>query len=353
MRRLVRKRSEKAGLPPGSLLHIGEQKTEEVRVTVINYDENNYQEIHCKNIEETYPFKEKNNISWINIDGLHDILPIEKLGKHYGLHPLLLEDILNTSQRPKIEDYGDYIFIVLKMLSYEEKNGIGSEQVSLVLGSNFVLSFQENVGDVFDSLRERIKSNKGPVRKSGPDYLIYSLMDAIVDNYFSILEKEGEKIEEIEDQLTEDPGPFTLSLIRDLKSEMILLRRAIWPLREVVSGLERSESRLIYKSIRVYLRDIYDHTIQIMDTIESYRDTAASMIDIYLSGMSNKMNEIMKVLTIFATIFIPLTFLAGLWGMNFRYMPEIGWHWGYFAALGIMAIVALILIMYFRKKRWF
>ncbi len=350
MPRLV-KRSKKTGLPPGTLIHIGERKTEKTRITIIDYDETQFEEKQAKRIEECFPFKDKPTVTWINIDGIHEVEIIEKLGSHFGLHPLLLEDILNTEQRPKMEDFGDYIFVVLKMLYHDEAE-IEAEQVSLILGSNFVISFQEREGDVFDPIRERIRQGKGRIRKAGADYLAYALLDAIVDNCFLILETLGERIEDTEQQLATNPIPETLQLIRKLKKGMIFLRKAIWPLREVVSGLERCESVLIHESTGAYLRDVYDHTIQVIDTVESFRDMVSGMLDIYLSSISNKMNEVMKVLTIFAVIFIPLTFVAGIYGMNFRFMPELGWQWGYPMILIVMASIAAGMLGYFRRKRW-
>ena len=353
MSRLIKKRSGKAGLPPGTLVHVGERKAEKVKIRILDYDEAQFEEKEAKTIEESFPFKDKPTVTWINIDGLHEVEIIEKLGSHFGLHPLLLEDILNTDQRPKMEDYGDYIFVVLKMLySGENKDEIEAEQVSLILGSNFVISLQEREGDVFDPIRDRIRKSKGRIRKTGSDYLAYALLDAIVDNYFLILENVGEKIEDTEQQLATNPSPETLQYIRELKNEMIFLRKSIWPLRELINGLERCESTLIHESTGAYLRDVYDHTIQIIDTVESYRDMISGMVDIYLSSISNKMNEVMKVLTIFASIFIPLTFVAGLYGMNFEFMPELTWHWGYFALLGFMVFVGVSLMVYFKRKRW-
>lgn len=353
MKRLIKKRSHKTGLPPGTLVHVGERKAEKVKIIILDYDEAQFEEKEAKIIEETFPFKDKPTVTWVNIDGLHEAEIIEKLGSYFGLHPLLLEDILNTDQRPKMEDYGDYIFIVLKMLYPDEnKDEIEAEQVSLILGSNFVISFQEREGDVFDPVRDRIRKSKGRIRKAGSDYLAYALLDAIVDNYFLILENVGEKIEDTEQQLATNPSPETLQYIRELKNEMIFLRKSVWPLRELINGLERCESTLIHESTGLYLRDVYDHTIQIIDTVESYRDMISGMVDIYLSSVSNKMNEVMKVLTIFASIFIPLTFIAGIYGMNFEFMPELNWRWGYFALLGFIAIVGISLLVYFKRKRW-
>ena len=353
MPKSLRRKSRKAGLPPGTLVHVGEEKTAKVKITVIDYDESNLQEKEIVKIDECYPFKEKPTVTWINIDGVHDVDVIEKIGKNYGIHPLLLEDIVNTEQRPKIEDFEGYLFLVVKMLSFDEKQReIKTEQVSLVLGPNYVLSFQEREGDVFDPVRDRIRRAKGRIRKMGADYLAYALLDAIVDGYFLILERIGDRIEELEESLISQPDTKTLTAIHYLKREMIFLRRSVWPLREVISGMSRRESTLIKESTEIFLRDVYDHTIQVIDTIETYRDMVSGMLDTYLSSISNRMNEVMKVLTIFAAIFIPLTFVAGIYGMNFSYMPELGWKWGYFAALAIMAAICISMLIYFRNKKW-
>ncbi len=351
--RFTKRHSKKAGLPPGTLVHIGEKKIDVVRITYIDYDEQNFEEKQVTNIEECFKFKDTKTVTWINIDGIHDIVLIEKLGKQFDLHPLILEDILNTDQRPKLEDFDNYLFIVLKMLSYnDEKQMVEAEQVSLVLGNNFLISFQERVGDVFEIIRDRIRNAKGRIRKMGADYLAYTLMDAIVDSYFAVLEKLGEKIESMEEQLVTDPGEKTPQQIHSLKREMIFLRKSVWPLREVISGLQRADSQLIDESTGIYLRDVYDHTIQIIDTIESSRDMVSGMLDIYLSSISNKMNAVMKVLTIIATLFIPLTFVAGIYGMNFENMPELKWRWGYACVWAVMATVAVIMLFYFRRKKW-
>lgn len=351
--RFTKKSPEKAGLPPGTLVHIGEKMLEKAKITIIDYDETNFQEKEAKTVEECFPFKDEPTNTWINIDGLHEVDIIEKIGKHFDVHPLILEDILHTGQRPKMEDFENYIYIVLKMLSFNEnENEIKSEQVSLILSKNVVISFQESVGDVFNPVRERIRNGKGRIRKMGSDYLAYALMDAIVDNYFIILEKLGEKIEVLEEELITNPVPETLHMIHNLKREMIFLRKSVWPLREVISNLERGESHLIMESTTIYLRDVYDHTIQVIDTIETFRDMLSGMLDIYLSSVSNKMNEVMKVLTIIATIFIPLTFIAGIYGMNFEYMPELSWQWGYPAVWAVVIVIGASMVLYFRKKRW-
>jgi magnesium transporter len=359
MAKRAKKRLKKAGLPPGTLVHVGEKKVEAVKISYLDYDEQNFQERQASNIEECFPFKTTPTVTWINIDGLHDVEIIEKLGNQFELHPLILEDVLHTEQRPKYEDFDNYIFIVLRMLQYNEQiQDIESEQVSLILGANFVISFQERIGDVFDSVRERLRNAKGRIRKMGPDYLAYALLDAIVDSYFAILEKIGERIESMEEQLVANPTEKTLHHIHTMKREMILLRKSIWPLREVISGVQRSESSLISETTGLYLRDVYDHTIQVIDTVESFRDMVSGMLDIYLSSISNKMNEVMKVLTIIATIFIPLTFIAGIYGMNFNAekspwsMPELNWYWGYPAVWVVMVVVMVIMLIYFRRKKW-
>ena len=350
---LIKTRSKKAGLPPGTLVHIGEKKAETPKIIIMDYDEARFQEKEIKTIEECFLFKDTPTVTWINIDGLHRVEILEKLGECYGLHPLVLEDILNTDQRPKMEDYGEYLYIVLRMLNYNDKSSeIESEQISLVLGPNFVFSFQEREGDTFNPIRDRIRNSKGRIRKMGADHLAYTLLDSIIDNYFIILEKLGEKIEFLEEEVITRPTPETLQTVHHLKREMIFLRKGVWPLREVISGLERGESSLIKESTRIYLRDVYDHTIQTIDTIETYRDMVSGMLDIYLSSISNRLNAVMKVLTIIATIFMPLTFLAGIYGMNFKYMPELEWRWGYPAVWFAVVLISVSMLIYFRKKRW-
>lgn len=349
----IKQRSKKAGLPPGTLVHIGEKKIEEPKITIMDYDETHFEEKEIKTVEECFAFKEKPTVTWINVDGLHQVKILEKLGECYGLHPLVLEDILNTDQRPKMEDYGEYLYIVLKILEDNDKlNEIITEQISFIVSSNFIISFQEKIGDVFNPIRERIRSGTGRIRKMGADYLVYALLDSIVDNYFAILEKVGEKIEFLEEKLITQPTSETLQIIHHLKKEMIFLRKAVWPLREVISGLERGESPLIQQKTGIFLRDVYDHTIQVIDTIESFRDMVSGMLDIYLSSVSNRLNQVMKVLTIIATIFMPLTFMAGVYGMNFKHMPELEWRWGYPLVLLIMLSVGGLMLTYFRRKKW-
>lgn len=349
----IKQRSLKIGLPAGSLVHVGDRLTDRTRVTIIDYDEAGVQERREQNVGDCLSFKDKPTVTWIDVDSLHEVELLEQLGSSFGVHPLALEDILNTDQRPKMEDYGSYIYLVLKMLRYDDQHDeIIAEQVSLILGDTFLISFQEIPGDVFDPTRDRIKSGKGRIRKEGADYLAYTLLDAIVDNYFIILEKLGERIQDLEDIVADAPTPATLRQIHKLKREMIFLRRAVWPLREVINGLQRCESPLMKPATLVYLKDIYDHTIHTIDTIEAYRDMLSGMLDIYLSTNSNRLNQIMKVLTIIATIFIPLTFIAGVYGMNFDNMPELKWQSGYFIVVGGMILIGLIMLAMFRRKKW-
>ncbi|MBL7179434.1 MAG: magnesium/cobalt transporter CorA [Desulfobacterales bacterium] len=353
MEKFIKRTSKKAGAPPGTLVHIGEKREEKTQITLINYDAEQLQERVIDTIEEVFPLKELPTVTWINIDGLHQIDIIEKTGRYFNIHPLVLEDILNTGQRPKAQEFEDCIFVVLKMLYYNENlEETRGEQFSLVLGENYLISFQETHGDVFNTIRDRIRNPKTRMRKAGCDYLAYTLIDAIVDNYFIILETLGETIETLEDELLENPGRETLHTLHEMKREMIYMRKQIWPIREIINTLIKSESPLINESTRVYFKDIYDHTIQVIDTIESYRDFLAGMLDIYLSTVSNKMNEIMKVLTMIATIFIPITFIAGIYGMNFKYMPELEWRWGYFLLWGIIAVIVAIMIVFFKKRDW-
>jgi len=351
--KISERRAKKAGQPPGTLDYIQEEKQKEVKINYIDYDTKDYTEKETDKIEDCYKFKDSPTISWINIEGVSDIDIIEKLGSHFDIHPLIQEDISHVHQRPKMEEHENSIYIVLKMLKYDEVNQeIEAEQVSLVLGNNFVITFQEKPGDVFEPIRKRLKNENGRIRNMKADYLAYALIDIIVDNYFVILEKISDRIEQIEEELVEQPSEGTLQTIYELKNEMIFLRKSVWPLREVINGLDKNETSFISPSIKVYLRDVYDHTIQVIETVETLRDMLGGMLDIYLSSLSNKMNEIMKVLTIIATIFIPLTFIAGIYGMNFEYMPELSLRNGYFVILIVMAVVALYMVYYFKKKKW-
>ncbi|MFX1250554.1 MAG: magnesium/cobalt transporter CorA [Promethearchaeota archaeon] len=347
------KRSKKVGLPPGTPVFVGEPKTDKVITTVLDYDENQIEQTSVNTIKEFHSFLNKPTVTWINTDGLHDINLLEEYGKEFQLHPLTLEDIIHTDQRPKVEEYDNYLFIILKMLDYEvEREEIVIEQVSLILSENIVLSFQERTGDVFNPVRDRIIHKKGIIRRKKADYLVHALIDVIVDHYFIILEKLQEKIEILEEELVTNPMPQTLQKIHSLRTNMIFVRKAIWPLREVISLLQRGGSRFIQEDTQKYIRDVYDHTIQVIETVETLRDVVSAMLDIYLSSVSNKMNEVMKVLTIIATITIPLTVISGIYGMNFQFMPERDWIFGYPFALSLMGLVVIIMLVYFWRKKW-
>jgi magnesium transporter len=354
MPRPIKKRSQKAGLPPGTPIHIGERQIEKTQISLFDYNEQLLEEKELTQAQECVLFKNNSMVTWINVVGLHQVEVLEELNGCFGLHPLVLEDILNTDQRPKLEDYGDYLYIVLKALFLGNGRGneVESEQISLILGTNFVLSFQEKESPLFKPIRDRLRNNKGRIRKMGADYLVHAILDAIIDHYFVVLEKLGEQIEFLEEEVVTKPRPTTLQATHQLKREMIFLRKAVWPLREVIGSLERGESSLIQESTILYLRDIYDHTIQVIDNIETFRDMLSGMMDIYLSSISNRMNEVMKVLTIIATLFIPLTFIVGLYGMNFKYMPELEWPWGYPLVLILMLAVTIFMMIYFRRKNW-
>jgi magnesium transporter len=350
------RRSKKSGSPPGTLVHIGEERTDRVRITLVQYNESGVREQRLEDLEHMEQILAKadeEGVSWMNIEGVHHLETIEKMGKSYGIHPLTLEDIVNTEQRPKTEEYDDYFFIVMKAFDYADH---GSEllmsQISLILKPKWVISFEEKDGAIFSTLRDRILAGKGRLRKEGSDYLAYCLIDVTVDHYFNILEKLGERIELLQEDLIRNPTQITLQHIHKLKRQMILFRRSVWPLRETVGSLLRGESGAIHKSTLVYLRDVYDHLIHVIDSVEIYRDMLGGMMDLYLSSLSNRMNEIMKVLTVIATIFMPLTFIAGVYGMNFKYMPELEWHWGYPAVLLLMAAVAVYMLFHFSRKKW-
>ena len=343
----------KPGLSPGTLVHVGRRKTGTPQLYLIEYDSHQLAEARIGDPGEVEKQAKEAAVVWLNLDGLHDGDLITRIGTRFGIHPLTLEDIMNTDQRPKFETYDDYLFIVLKMLEYDEQNArVLSEQVSLVLGRDFLVSFQEGEGDVFAPVRERIRKSKGRIRSGGCDYLAYALIDAVVDHYFKILEHFEERIEAVEEELFDDPTTETLEAIHEAKRELMFLRKQVWPTRELVGSLIRVDSPLVASGTSIFFRDVYDHTIQIIDTIESYRDILSGFMDIYLSKVSYRMNEIMKVLTIMATIFIPLTFVAGIYGMNFRYMPELGWRWGYPLTWVVMLVMVLLMLRYFRKNKW-
>ena len=353
MGRLVSRASKPAGSTPGTLFHTGPKKVEEVRIRVIDYDAEHIEEQTLDRIEDCFPVADASAVTWINVDGLHDVSILESVGDHFGVHRLALEDVLSTSQRPKVEEYERHFLFIMKMLSFDtETETVTAEQVSLIVGSGYVFSFQERFGDVFEPVRERMRSGKGRIRSRRTDYLAYALIDAVVDNYFRILEQVGDSIERIEEEVLADPSTETMHRIHRLKREMLILRKAVWPLREATGQLYRGEVKLIGDEAQLFLRDVYDHSIQVIDTVETLRDVLSGAMDLYMSGVSNRMNEVMKVLTIIATIFIPLSFFAGLYGMNFDYMPELHLRWGYPTLLAGMALVGGGMLWQFKRKGW-
>ncbi|AAW40140.1 magnesium/cobalt transporter CorA [Dehalococcoides mccartyi] len=353
MTRQSKKYSQKAGMLPGSVVFIGEGKTEPASLSLSSYTPDAYQPLPLKTLADcSTQVKQSGGIVWVKVSGLQDTAMVEELGKCFNLHPLTLEDVVNTEQRPKLEDYGNYLFAVIKALHWDsELKKTRSEHISLILGKNFLISFQEHQSDIFNPIHQRLQSDNGRIRKLGADYLLYSILDIIVDGYFSLIEGFGDYLDEIEEQLLSSPSSQTLKQISEAKKEMLFIRKSIWPARETVAAIERSETPLIDKSSHIYFRDIYDHLIQQIDTGETYRDMLSNMIDIYLSSLSNRMSEVMKVLTIFASIFIPLTFIVGIYGMNFD-IPELRFSWGYPGILLFMLAIALILVLFFKRKKW-
>lgn len=352
--RLIRGNLRKAGMPPGTVFYAGEAPAEPVRISLMEYDANLFREQSLSRIEEVLDYQATLGTSWINIDGISDVGLVEKIGKRFNLHPLVMEDIVVPGQRPKMEDYEDTLFIVVRMLRYDAgRSEILTEQISMILRQNCLITFQETVGDVFDQIRDRLRNNKGRARKMPADYLAYCLIDAIVDQYFSILDSYGEKIEKVEDDLLDRPDQQTLGRIHEFKRELTMLRKCIWPMRELAAAMQRSDNDLIQQSTKIYLRDVYDHTIQIIDTIESLRDVIASLLEVYLSSLNTRMNSVMKVLTLIATIFMPLSFLASVYGMNFKHMPELDSYWMY--PVGFWSLIAVTvgaMLYYFKRQNW-
>ena len=345
---------QKTGQPPGKLIYIGDASDAPVHISVFDYDTDHFEEKTFTNPEDCFKYKNTLTSTWINIDGVHRTDLVEKVGKHYGINTLVLEDVVNTNSRPKIDDFKEYVFVILKMLSYDRVNSsMKIEQVSLIIGKNFIISFQEDSSDLFDGIRARLRDPDSRTRRLGIDYLAYCLMDRIVDEYFLIIEAMGDELEKMEDEVSGNPSKEFLTRFNDLKHDSVYLRKSVWPLREVINYLLRNEVSLIKQEVLPYFRDLYDHTIQVIDTTETYRDLFSDMMDLYLSRLSLRMNEVMKVLTVISTIFIPLTFIVGVYGMNFHYMPELSWHYGYFMVWGFMLLVAAGMILYFRSRRWF
>ena len=353
MARFLKKKTASLGQAPGELVFIGEQKVEETTIRVIDYDQEQLSEQDLLDIKACLPYKEAATVTWINISGLHDTDLIKEIGNGFGLHPLVLEDIVNTGQRPKMEEYDEYLFFVLKMIRYDPaEQKLKNEQLSMVLGETFLLTFQERSGDIFEPVRERIRKRKGRIRKVGIDYLAYALLDTIIDNYIFIIERLGELIEEIEDEILENPTQKVLSSINGYKTEISYLRKTIRPAKEFILQLSRLDSDLIREQTQPFLKDLLDLATQAVEIVDTYRDMLSDHLDIYNTGVSNRLNEIMKVLTIFSAIFIPLTFIAGIYGTNFEYLPELHFRYAYFVFWGVLLAVALIMIKFFKRRNW-
>lgn len=354
MKQRFKGRIRKIGMPPGTVLHHEDNASlEPVRINIVNYNQSNLEERDTTQFSADFFQKQEGEKSWIDVVGIHNSNLIEKIAQHFNLHPLTIEDILNNEQRPKIEDNPNYVYMVVHMINFDQENlKIDIEQVSLIMGEDYVLSFQEKAGDTFDPVRKRLEIAKGKIREAGPDYLVYSLVDAIVDNYFLVIEQLGNALDQLEDELLENLQRETFNKTHSLKKELMAIRRSVWPMREVVSKMERDQYLQIHDDMNIYIRDLYDHTIEVIDTVEVYRETVGGLVDLYQSMSSNKMNEVMKVLTIISTIFIPLTFITGLYGMNFHYIPELDWRYGYFMVWGISITLVVVMLIIFRKKKW-
>ncbi|NUM62395.1 MAG: magnesium/cobalt transporter CorA [Ignavibacteriaceae bacterium] len=349
-----KKTISKVGLPPGSIIYVGEKKIDNVKISLTEYDENGVETREIKSVEEIDPYTDTPQVTWVNVCGLHDTELIKQIGEKFNIHPLVLEDILNTETRPKIEITEKYIFIAMKMLTTNDHDHQPViEQVSFILGNSFIFSFLEKSDNIFIPIKDRIINNSGKVRKQDSDYLFYTLMDIVVDQYYLTLEHIEEKIELLDDEVITNTDQSQIKKVYTLKNKLLLIRRSIWPLREIFSRLIREESNLIDKKVMPYLRDLLDHTIQITETIDLQREIINGLMETHLSLMSYKMNEVMKVLTVIATIFIPLTFIVGVYGMNFDYLPELHWTWAYFAVWGVMIGITTFMIFFFKRKKWF
>jgi len=347
-----KRRSTKTGLPPGALVHLGERKLDRAAISLIEYGPDNLAERHFKSIEESRNFQPTQPVLWLNVHGLHEPEVMAEIGRRFKLHPLVLEDILNTDQRPKLDDYGDYLFLVARFFDYDDKSmTVSSEQVSLVVGANFVLTFQERPTGNFNPLRDRLRESRGQIRKTGADYLAYALLDTIVDRYFAVLEGIGERVEHLEEELMENPTPRILETLHHLKREAVALRRAVWPLREMINELTRGNP-LFGADVQPYLRDVYDHTVHVIESMEAIRDLIAGLLEIYLSTISNRVNQEVRVLTVIALIFMPSTLLAGIFGMNFKVMPLLDNPYGFSIVIGMMLGVALTLGLIFWRRKW-
>lgn len=340
--------------PPGTVIYTGKKTTLNAALDIIDYSQDFFRRVQTKELQDAFEFEETSHVTWINVNGLNDTNTIVALSNHFGLHPLIQEDIVAIHQRPKIEEYDEYLFIVFKMLEYSKEGELSTEHFSLVLGKDYVLTFQEAENEMFSELKDRIEQKRGKIRGAGPDFLAFSILDVAVDNYFAAIEFLMNKIDLLEDKLLDQEEDSQIPIeIQTLKREILQVRRAVLPLREVVNRWEKMESPLVAPKTYKYIRDLYDNVIQVSEYIETHRDLIWGLMDMYLTTLNNKMNEVMKVLTIMASIFIPLTFLTGLYGMNFDNMPELHWKYSYYVILGLMVIIVSFLIWYFRKKKWF
>ncbi len=353
-------RIRKKDLSPGSSVFTGDKKVDNVVITVFNYDEHQFEEKKIESFEELQLLKEKAKVLWVNLSGLHDIQTIEKVCEIFGIHSLAIEDILNVNHSPKIEEHENFLFLILKMIDIDKPSKeLNIEQISIILGKNYVITFQENVGDVFDVIRDRIRTSKGRIRKAGADYLMYRLLDSIVDNYFITLEYVDDKIEFVEEKLLEDSEDSYLKEIHNLRKDVLKLRRSVYPMRDMTYYLQRGENPLIQKSTIMFTRDLYDHIANNIETIENYREIINGVLEVHLTNASHKMNQVIKLLTMISTIFIPLTFIVGIYGMNFNTevsifnMPELNWKFGYLFVMLVMVIISVSLIVFFKRKKWF
>jgi magnesium transporter len=350
----MRRPSRKIGMSPGSLVHVGERFSEDVRVEVHWFDPSGeFEQETVIDVAELEAHRDRGGVLWVDVNGIHDAEIIGRIGAVFHLHPLLLEDVLNAHQRPKLEEHGEHLYLVLRMMLAGTDDVVEMQQISIVLGAGYVLTFQERSRDTFDPVRRRLREPGSLLRHEGADFLTYRLLDTIVDNYFAVLEHVGDRIEHLEDVVIASPDQEALSGIYDVKRTLAELRRAIWPLRDALSGLSRGDSPRVAVETLPYLRDVADHAIRALDTIETYRDTAATLLDMYMSSVSNRLNDVMRVLTVIATLFIPLTFIVGVYGMNFSHMPELQWRWGYAAVWGVMVTMVVALLAFFRRRGWF
>lgn len=349
----VRRPRKPVGAPPGVLVYTGEPKAEPPAVRTLDYDSLSVQEDEWTPGHVPGEYTRREAVTWIDVMGLHDVATLERIGDAFSIHPLVMEDVLNSAQRAKSEEYEGIIAIALKDVNFDPSSKvIAIDQVTIVLGDHFVITFRDRATDLFEPVRKRIRAGRGQIRNRGADYLAYALVDCVVDEYFRQLEMIGDETDELEEAVTDSFDVATMHQLHVFRRELLVFRKAVWPVREAVGELYRSNNPLIKKKTIAYFRDVYDHSVQVVEIIEALREVAAGLMDLYLSGMSNRMNETMKVLTVIATIFIPLTFIAGVYGMNFQYMPELRMRWAYPTVWGVMIVVGVGMLWYFRRKKW-